>query len=324
MIWAQWGLKERLLADGDVWLCEQCNECSTQCPRGARPGDVLAALRGYGLRHFAWPGWLGQALSQPRYLALLFAVPLLIGLILAQPSGPEGEFDVQFLADSQGQFMPFEKFVSHGAIYGIFITLTAFIALSVIISVQRFWKALSVRSPALVVPPSGGQGPHGPTTNPAPLWPSVVSALKEILTHQQLRQCETSRPRYVAHLLIFYGFIGLLLMNVVVVLGLYGFGWKLPWAMDHPVKILAKVVGNLSGLAVVVGCLLAIAQRVRSPHFALRTSHFALRTAYWDWLFVILLCAVAATGLVVEVSRLLTTGAAPYQGLCSLCRAMNG
>ena len=61
MIWAQWGLKDRLLADADVWLCEQCNDCSTQCPRGARPGDVMAAIRAEGIRQFAWPGWLGQA-----------------------------------------------------------------------------------------------------------------------------------------------------------------------------------------------------------------------------------------------------------------------
>jgi len=55
MIAASWGLKDKLVGNGDVWLCHNCGDCSTLCPRGAKPGDVLAAVRQYTITEYATP-----------------------------------------------------------------------------------------------------------------------------------------------------------------------------------------------------------------------------------------------------------------------------
>ena len=33
MLDAQWGLEEKVVYNPAVWLCHQCNDCTTRCPR---------------------------------------------------------------------------------------------------------------------------------------------------------------------------------------------------------------------------------------------------------------------------------------------------
>ena len=60
MILAQWGQTGRLMSNPDIWLCYQCNDCSVHCPRGAKPGDVLAAVRSFTYRIFSFPSFMGK------------------------------------------------------------------------------------------------------------------------------------------------------------------------------------------------------------------------------------------------------------------------
>src|SRR6056297_2058508 len=75
MIAASWGLRDRLTHNLDIWLCHQCGDCSTYCPRGAKPGDVLSAIRAYTIIQYAIPKSLGKAVNDPKKLPLLIAVP---------------------------------------------------------------------------------------------------------------------------------------------------------------------------------------------------------------------------------------------------------
>ena len=103
---AQWGLKERLMNDPDIWLCHQCNDCSLRCPRGARPGDVMAAIRRQAFKYFAFPQFMGKLLSTPSGLPILLLLPFVIisGLIFMHTGGDLGQVmqhEVEY-----GEFVP--------------------------------------------------------------------------------------------------------------------------------------------------------------------------------------------------------------------------
>ena len=87
MIAASWGLKDKLVGNADIWLCHNCGDCSTRCPRGAKPGDVLSAIRAYAVSEYAIPKALGKAVNDPKKLPILMAIPVVIFIVLGLITG---------------------------------------------------------------------------------------------------------------------------------------------------------------------------------------------------------------------------------------------
>ncbi len=85
MIQAAFGMKEKLLSDPDVWLCHGCMDCSLQCPRNAKPADLMGAVRSYVYRAYAVPNFMGKALADPKQLPwlMLFSAACILVLVLA-------------------------------------------------------------------------------------------------------------------------------------------------------------------------------------------------------------------------------------------------
>jgi len=83
MIAASWGLKDKLVKNGDIWLCHQCGDCSDLCPRGAAPGDVLSAVRSIAISEYARPKALANAVNDPKKLPLLLGIPAIWFAILS-------------------------------------------------------------------------------------------------------------------------------------------------------------------------------------------------------------------------------------------------
>ena len=78
MLWATWGLKDKLMNDADVWLCHYCNDCTIQCPRGAKPGNTMAAIRYSIIEENAVPKFMGKAYASPKNLAWLLLLPFIL------------------------------------------------------------------------------------------------------------------------------------------------------------------------------------------------------------------------------------------------------
>jgi quinone-modifying oxidoreductase subunit QmoC len=290
MAWAQWGLKDKLFADPDIWRCYQCNDCSTKCPRGARPGDVLAAVREQAVKHYAVPHFLGVWVNQVKRLPVMLLIPIIL-LALALMVRPPLEQAFAFGAPHgfYAEVMP------HWLLIGLFTFFTGLAFLGAVIGLVRFWGAMKTADRAAAT--------NGNTVG---LASSVVRTVASIFSHARFGKCGTEASRRWAHTLAFYGFLALFATTVWAVIDMYvsprlfGIDSMYPFDLLHPIKILA----NVGAVLLIVGCFRAIRDRLH------REAEDGGSTSF-DWIFVWLLLAVGVTGVVTEILRLIaeSTGA---------------
>lgn len=120
----------------------------------------------------------------------------------------------------------------------------------------------------------------------------------DVIVHKSLWQ--VSRLRWLRHTLIFWGF-GLMFITelaaVFVREAMPAFGWGDPWRVPgHPLRLAFDLVYDVTGLMMLVGCLLALAWRASVQNKPERK--------YSDTPMVVFLLVVVVTGFVVEGWRL--------------------
>ncbi|MBI4668245.1 MAG: quinone-interacting membrane-bound oxidoreductase complex subunit QmoC [Elusimicrobia bacterium] len=238
MLLAGWGQKDELFKDPDIWLCHQCNDCTIYCPRGAKPGDVLAAVRFNVFENFAFPSFMGRALANPKALPLLILAPMIIiaALIWGATRG-----DFSFLNEK----IVYSKLLPHIWIEAFFIPGSILTALLALAGLLRFWKGLETPSLWTPHPRPLPQGERGFRE----VLDGAVATVKDLLTHGSLRDCGTNKPRAWAHLLVFFGFIGAAATAGLAVLAMRLFHLDPPIPLAHPIKWL----GNASAVLGIAG-----------------------------------------------------------------------
>jgi quinone-modifying oxidoreductase, subunit QmoC len=273
MIWAQWGLKDRLLNDPDVWMCHQCNDCSTQCPRGANPGDVLKAVRKMAIQENSWPSFLGKLVGSPALFVPAIAIPVVVVLLL--------------VFANQGFSFPqpvnYGKFINYVYIQVIFTAALLFAVVSMVLSLKKFWASLETNN--LV----GGSGER------KAFFPSLIEALKEILPHTTFKECQANNIRYTSHLLVFWGMIGLLVTTTIVAFNI-DILHIAPPSQNGPGTLPIKILGNVSAVSFVLGLGIMLIRRLTAPEQTGGSSYF-------DWFFIFVIFGTGSTGLLTELIR---------------------
>ncbi len=267
MIWASWGLKDKLFGNPDVWLCHQCGECTTYCPRGVNPGDVLSSIRNMSYQHYAKPKFLGKLLSKPAYLPIVLLIPIIIIVTIIYFFGnlsvPEGEVN-------------YSEFFPHGWLNGSFSILFLLMFAGIIYSIKHFWKDLNKNS----VQPN----------NKKKLSKSIIDTLKVIFSHKKFNQCKGNKRKYYAHLFVFYGFISLFFVTFLAIISIIFEMY--PLTLWNPIKIL----GNLSSVLLFTGLGIMIFRRLFEKETTVKSN-------YYDWVLLITLFLLTLSGVGLETAR---------------------
>jgi quinone-modifying oxidoreductase, subunit QmoC len=282
MIAASWGLKDKLVGNADIWLCHNCGDCTTLCPRGAKPGDVLAAIRAYTISEYATPKALAKAVQDPKKLPLLLALPAAIILIVGVIFNMFGLGWMNFAPE--GDHMWQASYFSNYMVDIIMIP-TFFAAIGVFaLGLKRFIADIHANALA-----------EGKTDkkeiDPVGFVQALVRIIPTIFKHQRFNECTENRERSTAHMMVLFSFIGLFVVTACFFLAEWVFHIEGPYTQINPIKWLA----NVSGLALVIGGFLLLKNRLANTDSI---------NSYWDWSLVGLVIALGVTGMLTEMSRL--------------------
>jgi quinone-modifying oxidoreductase subunit QmoC len=266
MLWAQWGLADRLAGDPSIWLCHQCNDCTARCPRDASPGDAMQAIRALVIEHLGAPRFLARLVANARTTwPVLLGVPILFwALYVRAVTGFEAPVPLSYTA-----------VVPTWMIYSVFLPAAAFAVVAAFLGARRSWAAWGEARPR-----RGG------------LVAGLAGIATDVLAHRRFERCGEARPRRSGHLVLVLGFLGALVTTTLLGIAMDVLHVRTPLPPGHVIKI----IGNVSAVLLVVGLALLVANRVKGNGTG--------RTRAYDGFFLSLVAVVVLSGVGAELGRM--------------------
>jgi len=282
MIAASWGLKDRLVGNADIWLCHNCGDCTALCPRGAKPGDVLAAVRSYAIQEYAEPKKLGQMIGDPKKLPVVLGIPAVLFIVIGVIANLFGLHWLDLTPN--GDMIVHAKFI-HTTLVDVVMIPTFFFSLGVFaLGLKRF--VADIHRDALTTGKTDKE-----KIDPKGFVEALIKVVPKILQHKKFTECGENAERATSHMMVFFGFLGLFIVTNIFFVVLYIFGVHGPYSQLNPVKWL----GNIAGVCLIIGAALMIKDRISKTDQV---------SAYKDWFIVVLALALGLTGMLTQMTRL--------------------
>ncbi len=289
MVWASWGLKDKLRKDIDLWLCHNCGNCADLCPRGARPADLMGAARNMVYKELTEPTIVGKWMSSSKGLPILFAIPAVLWLVIwwIRAGFNGGQW---FPRAADGRIVFGQIFYGDYTIDPIFM-ITFFGACFILYKgVRKLLGMFKPEGKLLVIGKTKPWYMH--------LYDVIV---EEIVTHKKFSECGADKTdRKIGHMAVFYSFVILAIVTAIVAGG-HWVGKVIPWLkvetpmpLTYPVKVLA----NVGALALLYGLgSLTLRRRKLNPKYQ--------ASSFYDWYLLGIIWAVALSGVLSQVFRLM-------------------
>ncbi len=274
MVWAQWGLKEKFQGNPDVWLCHQCSDCTAYCPRGAKPGEVLGAIRKQTIKQYSAPGALVDIVNKKALLPLIFIFPAVLLAVLLSAGIFESTFGIP-----EGE-IKFSRFASTEFIQVVFTPALLFGLIVGVLGMKRFWSDMKKAN----------------NVSSGDLMTSLTNTLKDIAGHKRFKDCGECSDRYSAHLLVFYGFVAAAIATAIGVLYIDILGLQSPFRLGYGTPV--KIFGNLGAIGIVVGIILMMSNRFK------HSEKLGGAGSYFDWLLITIIAIVGISGFLAQLFRI--------------------
>ncbi|HDP55346.1 MAG TPA: 4Fe-4S dicluster domain-containing protein [Bacteroidetes bacterium] len=244
------GLEDKITSSLDPWLCYYCGECATTCPRGANPGELMMTLRRWLTAKYDWTGLSGLLYKSLPLTSLAFFITAVAVILFAYSQN----FDAETI-------MHFGHKFEMWAIIGVFTIIF-------IPNLARMWWFIILKPKVKVK------------------FMTYVKGMQDLFVHMFTQKrtlgCDDSYLRWLIHMVIVFGYLGLLFTTVA-----------LDWFGTSSMFII--LLGYVMSISLFALTFIFVRGRIKKNKELNKFSQPS------DWLFVIWLFLMAFSAFLVRV-----------------------